>query len=46
MKTIVFASQKGGAGKTTLTAHLAVAAEKAGDGPCVAGFLGCLVEQP
>lgn len=35
MKTIVFASQKGGAGKTTLTAHLAVAAEKAGDGPCV-----------
>lgn len=35
MKTIVLASQKGGAGKTTLTAHLAVAAEKAGDGPCV-----------
>lgn len=35
MKTIVLASQKGGAGKTTLTAHLAVAAERAGDGPCV-----------
>lgn len=35
MKAIVFASQKGGAGKTTLAAHLAVAAERAGDGPCV-----------
>lgn len=33
MKTIVLASRKGGAGKTTLSCHLAVEAERAGDGP-------------
>lgn len=32
---IVLASQKGGAGKTTLAAHLAIAAEAAGVGPAV-----------
>jgi chromosome partitioning protein len=35
MKTIVLASQKGGSAKTTLSAHLAVAADLAGDGPTV-----------
>jgi chromosome partitioning protein len=35
MNVIVLASQKGGAGKTTLAAHLAVVAEAAGDGPAV-----------
>jgi len=33
MKVIVFAAQKGGSGKTTLAAHVAVQAELAGDGP-------------
>src|SRR5512135_3722777 len=35
MHVLVLASQKGGAGKTTLAAHLGVAAEAAGDGPAV-----------
>jgi chromosome partitioning protein len=33
MKTILVTSQKGGSGKTMLTAHLAVEAERAGDTP-------------
>jgi chromosome partitioning protein len=35
MKILVLASQKGGAGKTTISAHLAVAAELAGSGPVI-----------
>src|SRR3954467_14956592 len=35
MQAIVLASQKGGSGKTTLAAHLAVAAEAAGGSPVV-----------
>ena len=33
MQTIVFAARKGGSGKTTLAAHLAIEAEAAGNGP-------------
>jgi chromosome partitioning protein len=33
MRVVVLASQKGGSGKTTLSGHLAVQAELAGDGP-------------
>lgn len=33
MKTIVLAARKGGSGKTTLAAHLAIEAEAAGNGP-------------
>ena len=33
MHVIVLVSQKGGAGKTTLAAHIAIAAEAGGDGP-------------
>lgn len=35
MRVVAFASQKGGSGKTTMSGHIAVAAERAGDGPVV-----------
>ncbi|MFQ5533496.1 MAG: AAA family ATPase [Sphingomonadales bacterium] len=35
MQVLAFASQKGGSGKTTLSGHIAVEAELAGDGPVV-----------
>ncbi len=35
MDVLVFASQKGGSGKTTLSGHIAVEAERNGDGPVV-----------
>ena len=35
MRVIVFATRKGGSGKTTLAAHLAVEAELSGDGPVI-----------
>jgi chromosome partitioning protein len=33
MRVVVFASQKGGSGKTTLAGHIGVQAELAGAGP-------------
>jgi chromosome partitioning protein len=33
MQVVAFASQKGGSGKTTLAGHIAVQAERSGDGP-------------
>ncbi|MEX6725308.1 AAA family ATPase [Parapedomonas caeni] len=35
MRVLAFASQKGGSGKTTLSGHIAVQAERAGAGPVV-----------
>ena len=35
MQVVVLASQKGGSGKTTLSGHLAVEAERSGMGPVV-----------
>ena len=47
MRIVVVASQKGGSGKTTIAAHLAVQAGLAGDGPAVlvdADWQGSLAE--
>src|SRR5262245_36851958 len=33
VRMVVFASHKGGSGKTTLSGHIAVEAERMGDGP-------------
>ena len=35
MRVLAMASQKGGSGKTTLSGHLAVQAQRAGTGPVV-----------
>ena len=35
MRVVAIASQKGGSGKTTMSGHIAVAAERAGAGPVV-----------
>lgn len=35
MRVIAFAARKGGSGKTTLAAHLAVEADRSGDGPII-----------
>ncbi|MGG2382908.1 ParA family protein, partial [Salmonella enterica] len=35
MRVLALASQKGGSGKTTLSGHLAVQAQRAGFGPVV-----------
>ena len=35
MRVVAFASQKGGSGKTTLSGHIAVEAERSGAGPVV-----------
>ena len=35
MRVLALASQKGGSGKTTLSGHLAVQAQRAGAGPVV-----------
>ena len=39
MQVMVFAAQKGGSGKTTLAANIAVQAERKGDGPVAEVFI-------